>query len=435
MICSRFVINMIFSMLKTLKIYTSLLLTLVALNGLASQSRSVVVIIADDFGINDINQKNTPFLNKLKKENLYFSKFITNPRCTPSRMSFLNGYSSSRLGVNKAYNCQVDFSGGHLISSDTTIAEVFNYNGFKTAIIGKWHLGDSISDHPNKNGYDYFFGSISGMFDYVTHVDLCGNRDLQENGKKVIVDKYYTYLITEKSIEYIKNNVEEKYFLQINYTAPHAHQQYPYEVFKADDGLNKYDLSGYNKPDPERHAFMLSSIDEAVQKIYNEIDEKTLFIFFGDNGGDIRYAPKSNQSLRGSKGQSFNGGINTPLIVGNKIGSLKGLNNSLFTILDLCRSIVEYHKLITPSKFEGIKSEFTDDFSENTFFILNDGGTPKFHDKAAFTRKWKWVERNGKNYLFNWALDWEEKNNLAVTNPDTLNFVIRLWNSWDIKNK
>lgn len=394
---------------------------------------SVVVVVADDFGIGDISKQTTPFLFQLKEDNLYYSRFITQPRCTPTRMSFLNGYSSSRLGVNYAYNCKLTNTGGDLRDYDITMPELLQQNNFKTAIVGKWHMGDQFNDHPLNNGYDYFFGSISGALDYNSHIDLCGNHDLSRNFDDIVINQYLTDLIQKEALSWIKLNKDVNYFLYIPFTVPHWWYQMKGEVFRLEGGELTNNYHNY-EPTYNRYKYMLNSLDSSCRNIYNAIGTNTTFIFLGDNGGHNKFY--SNGSLRGDKGTSFNGGVNTPLIVASKKFNFKGENTNLFTILDLSSTLLKHMGIKKENNMEGRELIFgPQDNGYTEYYIKNEGGAIENYDSAVFYRNWKAVFTGNDEFLFNIDQDWEESKNLKYIHEDTLLLLKQKYSSWNNENK
>ena len=202
-----------------------------------------------------------------------------------------------------------------------TIAEALKTEGYTTGLIGKWHLGDKTQNHPLKNGFDYFWGFISGARNYFynpNEVNRNSIRNVVENYSQTKFEGYLTDVLGEKAISFIdKNNQSNNpFFLFLSFNAPHTPMQAKEEVLK------KF------KDNPRQvYASMMWSMDEAIGNVIDALKENnqydnTIIYFLSDNGA----AMSNNASpfpFKGWKGNQFEGGIKTPMIMTwkNKIKS------------------------------------------------------------------------------------------------------------------
>jgi N-acetylgalactosamine-6-sulfatase len=195
--------------------------------------------------------------------------------------------------------------------------------GYRTAAIGKWHLGYEKQFRPLQHGFDYAIGPLGGLLDYFHHVedvdtlwvdDLLGGHNLAMNDREVFRDGYYmTHLITDEAKSWINRQSEEHpFFLYIPYTTPH----YPYQ---GPDDFHESPLPSeeWNTGDPSTYWKMIEEMDRGIGEILEMLERKdlaenTLVIFFSDNGPA---SIGSAGSLRGNKGQVYEGGIRVPCII------------------------------------------------------------------------------------------------------------------------
>jgi len=174
------------------KIITSTLLVIFASSALASnmtaKKPNLIVILTDDQGYADVGFNGskeiyTPNIDRIASEGARFtSGYVTYPVCGPSRAGLLTGRYQDRFGFvgNPTIDPEVDNAG--IPASEKNIAEVLKPEGYKSAIVGKWHMGTHPDLHPNKRGFDHFFGFLSGGHQYFAK-DLTIN-DLSEVTKK-----------------------------------------------------------------------------------------------------------------------------------------------------------------------------------------------------------------------------------------------------------
>ncbi|HLF32680.1 MAG TPA: sulfatase-like hydrolase/transferase, partial [Cyclobacteriaceae bacterium] len=204
----------------------------------------------------------------------------------------------------------------YLQGDEITLAELFNRQGYKTGIVGKWHLGneDSVSAYAQGFIYDRVIGK-NGL-DYY-------NYSIVSRNKEIFVDKGQEYLtdkLTEYALEFIGNNKDGPFFLYLAYSAPHV------LVVPKPDKLAKYlfQYNNFNGKFNPYYAAVLESLDEGIGRIMEklnslDLEKNTLVIFTSDNGGlgidELGPVPTNNLPLRGWKGDVYEGGIRVPLII------------------------------------------------------------------------------------------------------------------------
>lgn len=174
-------------------------------------------------------------------------------------------------------------------------------------LLGKWHLGVKPEFHPNRHGFDEFFGPLSGAVDYVAHSDPAGGHDLYRNGRQVHVDGYLTDLIADEAVRFIRER-REPFFLNHQGTAPHSPWQRP-----GDPPVGR-GVGPFNVGPADRFPDMVRAVDESVGRILSALDEagladRTLVVFTSDNGG-VQYSNMGGLARR--KGHLWEGGIRVP---------------------------------------------------------------------------------------------------------------------------
>ncbi|MEL6250925.1 MAG: sulfatase [Bacteroidota bacterium] len=277
-----------------------------------------VIIFTDDQGYADLGVYgakgfSTPHLDTMAQEGLKFNRFyVSQPVCSASRASLMTGCYSNRLGIHGAY---FPYSKEGLNPNEETLAEVLKTQGYKTALYGKWHLGDHPNLLPTNHGFDEYYGIpySNDMWpqhpanDYFKFDPL----PLQE-GKNKVIDitdqSLMTGKYTNRAVDFIRRNKDNPFFLYVPHPMPHA----PLAA--------SYDFAG--KSERGLYGDVISEIDAGVGSILSllkelNLDEHTMVIFTSDNGPWLSYGGHSGSAapLREGKGTAWEGGVRVPCIV------------------------------------------------------------------------------------------------------------------------
>lgn len=322
-----------------------------ALAGVAAAAApNVIVLLSDDMGYADLGcygatDIKTPHIDALAKAGSRFTQFYSSaPVCSPSRASLLTGRNHHRAGVPSNVSSAPNRPG--MPTGEITFAELVRPLGYRTGLVGKWHLGTTEECLPNGQGFDDFFGFQSGCLNYYTHIftyDEPLRHDLWRNREEIREDgKYFTELVAREAVRFLEENRERPFLLYVPFNAPHYPMQAPPEWFKKYAEL---------PADRQAYAALASAMDDAVGRIVKKLDElglrqKTLVIFTNDNGATIESRAGggggSNAPFRGHKFSLFEGGIRVPLIVSwpgtlpeGQVRAPLGINTDVFaTIAD-----------------------------------------------------------------------------------------------------
>ncbi|MCA8990158.1 MAG: sulfatase, partial [Planctomycetaceae bacterium] len=307
-------------------------------------SPNIVLILADDLGWTDLecygaDLHETPRIDQLAGEGVRFTDAYAMPVCSPSRAALLTGRHAARLHITiwsegslsgPTNRKLLQAASLHdLPHEEVTLAELLQAEGYLTALVGKWHLGDA--DHyPETQGFDVNIGGThwgaphsffwpyrgTGRFGpemrYVPHL---------EYGQP---EEYLTDRLTTEALEVIDRAVEREqpFFLYLAHHAPHT----PIEAKRS--GIDYFE----SKVKPHMHhqnatyAAMVKSLDESVGQVLDRIEQhgltdRTIVVFVSDNGGFIgkdkggQIPCTSNHPLRSGKGSVYEGGIRVPLII------------------------------------------------------------------------------------------------------------------------
>jgi arylsulfatase A-like enzyme len=282
----------------------------------AASPPNLVLITADDLGYGDLSgygraDFQTPVLDRLAAQGTRFTQaYAIAPVCTPTRVGLMTGRYPARLPVGLREPLTVVFPSDRAMGlepSHPTLSSLLKRAGYTSALFGKWHLGLRPEFHPNRHGFDEFFGVLSGAVDYIGHHNVLGADDLYRNGEPVKVDGYLTDLLADAAVEFIRRR-PEPFFLSHQGTAPHAPWQ------RRGDAPLPGATGGFNVGPPDRFPDMVRALDEAVGRILAALDEaglaeRTLVIFTSDNGG-VQHS--SMGGLARGKTHLWEGGIRVP---------------------------------------------------------------------------------------------------------------------------
>jgi len=350
---------------------------------------NVLIILTDDQGYYDVaacgaKDLVTPSMDNLFSDGMKFEYFYANcPVCSPTRASLLTGLYPDKAGVPGVIRTHINNSWGFLDPSAITIADQFKEGGYKTAIIGKWHLGLEKPNIPNERGFDYFHGYLGDMMDdYWTH-RRHGVNYMRENEKEIDPEGHATDIFTKWAIDYIniQSEFSKPFFLYLAYNAPHSPIQPPEEWLEK----VKKRAPDLNEKRANLVAF-IEHLDHGIGQVINSLKqnnlyEKTLIVFTSDNGGQLRYAA-NNGPLRDGKGSVYEGGLRVPttIVWKNHISSGTVTNHKAIT-MDLYPTLLEAAGIEVNHEIDGISflpvlyGEKTSDKDRVLYFTRREGGT------------------------------------------------------------
>ncbi|WP_289053399.1 sulfatase-like hydrolase/transferase [Carboxylicivirga marina] len=424
-----------------------------------SKQPNLVVIMTDDMGYADVGFNGctdipTPQIDKIADQGVRFTQgYVTFPVCGPSRAGFLTGRYQDRFGftTNPSIDPNNPISG--LPVEEETMAQVLRKANYKSAIVGKWHMGTHPNFHPLERGFDYFYGFLSGGHNYL-HDQLYLN-DLSEvtkrwewyrtkiieNRTKVETDDYLTDELSDAAVEFINEKVEkdQHFMLYLAYNAPHTPMQ----------ATEKYLSRFPNIEDKKRktYAAMVSAVDDGVGRVLNAlqeggVDENTIVVFLSDNGGAHNNA-SDNGPLHGLKGDLFEGGIRVPFAMRwpGVIPAGQTYEKAISS-MDVMATIVSQNNI-------SINAERPLDGVDLIPYLT--GETEEEPHDYLFWRKWeqnamailhqntKLVANSDQNEntpeLFNLNSDLGEQNNLRSSDEATSESLMKEWEGWNLQLK
>jgi arylsulfatase A-like enzyme len=287
-----------------------------------------VFILADDLGWTDLGCQGsryyeTPNIDRLANAGIRFtSGYTCGPNCQPTRAALVSGQYGPRTGVYTVGGTdRFDTSKRPLLPVENvqqlpldkfTLGEAMKAAGYRTALFGKWHLGQQGKYHPSQRGFDEAITSMGKHFDFVTQPKVDYPRGV-----------YLADWLTDNALGFIEKNRDRPFFLCLHHFAVHSpHEAKPELIARFKD---KPGIGGHTNP---TYAAMIASVDESVGRVLAKLDElklaeNTLVIFSSDNGGVGGYVEAgvkakegitNNAPLHGGKGMLYEGGVRVPWI-------------------------------------------------------------------------------------------------------------------------
>ncbi len=265
----------------------------------SSKPLNVILFICDDLGFGDLGSYGsklpTPNLDRMAAEGMRFVRHNGgHPLCSASRASILTGRYGTRMGVVGAFGPK-EKQGAAL--DETILSQLFKAKGYKTAAIGKWHLGGEVPYLPTSRGFDSYFG-LNWSIDMNPHPLMRDTAIIEENTEcRMLIPRY-----TEEALGFIDKQDKDPFFLYFGFPYPHD---------PPDASPRFRGKSGFGK-----QGDAIAEIDWAVGEVIKSLDAKgltkdTLILFTGDHGPWMQGCPGN---LRGRKASTFEGGFRVPML-------------------------------------------------------------------------------------------------------------------------
>ncbi len=382
------------NLIKKLFVIISLLSFLSCSN--IEKKPNIIFILADDvgygnIGVNGQTKIKTPSLDKMAAEGMRFTNHYSgNPVCAPSRCTLLTGLHTGHSYIRGNYEVRPERQLG-IPKNSETVGTVLKKANYVTGAIGTWCLGGPGSvGHPNKQGFDYWYGHLcqrkahSSYPAYVWRNDkkvLFKDNDPAGQKGEYIHDKF-----TEEALNFIEENKDEQFFLYLPYTIAHLEYAPPEEAlaqYKGKFSETYFAGTGYHEDVPDSpdipfpgnygpqkypraaYAAMITRMDRDIGKINNYLtelglDENTIVIFSSDNGAaqgngaDAKFF-NGNNGWRGGKGSLYDGGIHIPFIA-KWVGKIEPgkVSNHISAFWDFLPTVAELANVKLNSNTDGI---------------------------------------------------------------------------------
>lgn len=433
----------------------------------ASEPPNIVLFLIDDLGWKDLGCQGsryyqTPNIDELARQGARFTNaYSACAVCSPTRAAVLTGKYPARLMLTDwlpsgRWDPKSKLLSGRFLRAlpveELTLAEAFRSHGYRTASIGKWHLGSEPFSLPEHHGFDVNIGGNAhgapGDFFYpyqgdwlIPGTQLRANWNVLPDGKQ---DEYLTDRLTQEAVSFITQNKDNPFFLYFPHYGVHTPLQAKPEVIAKYQAIPESQRQGL----PE-YAAMVESIDESVGRVVKTLEtlkltDNTIIIFTSDNGG---FWKATNQApLRANKGSYYEGGIRVPLIIKWPDKAKAGLvvdepviSNDLYpTCLAACGLPALPNQHLDGLDLSHLIQGKTTSLNRQSLFWH----FPHYNEHpssvpSSVIRKgaWKLIETFDPAglELYNLEEDLSETNNLAASNPETLAELRTELESWRAK--
>lgn len=433
------------------------LMTCIVGNLQAANKPNILLIVSDDHGYGDVGAYGctdipTPHMDSLAKNGVRFTNgYVSGPYCSPTRAGLMTGRYQTRFGHE--FNPGAGPVEGQKVGlplSEVPLPQRLKAAGYKTGMVGKWHLGYEKELHPLSRGFDEFFGFLGGAHSYV-NLRSAGANPILRGFTPVDETGYLTDAFRREACDFIDRNAKETWFLYLPFNAVHGPM----------DAAPRYSdrfpqLSGGR----QTYATMLTALDDAIGAVLGKlrehnIEKNTLILFVADNGGPEEVNSSNNGPLRGVKGQTWEGGIRVPFMMQWKGQIPEGKQ--------FHDPVIQLDYAPTALAAAGLEPDPTwkvDGVNLLPFVRREKAGIPhkalywRFGQQMAIRMgEWKLVKAAGAGLegsgaglrrsvvkdltgaqLFNLAADIGETTNLAEKEPEKLKELTAAWTAWNKDN-
>lgn len=423
-----------------------------------SSRPNIVLIFVDDLGYCDSELYGcgavpTPNIKQLADDGTRFSAgYVTSPVCSPSRASLMTGRYQHRFGHEFLPAGDPTGNAG-LPVEEVTLADAMRDAGYVTGMVGKWHLGSTEEYHPQKRGFDEFYGMVTWGADYAdpTRKDLRvwthplakpkdpdaiwagrGADTVMRGTEPVDEPAYLTDAFSREAAVFINEHSHEPFFLYLPYTAVHG----PLQVTQ-----KYYDRFPDIEDESKRiYAAMTSALDDGIGTVLdalqeNGLEKNTLVILISDNGAGVAdYA--NNAPLRLGKHTLFEGGVRVPFAMKwpARISAGETIDHPVST-LDIFPTTIAAAggELPADRPIDGV----------DLLPFISGSGTGNPHDLLYWRQgpnwavrhgDWKLIHAAGRDWLYNLADDVGEVDNIAEQNQDIVSSLRAKYEQWNGNN-
>lgn len=412
---------------------------------------NIIIILADDLGYADVGFNGckdipTPNIDRIANNGVKFTNgYVTFSVCGPSRAGLLTGRYPQRFGYERNPQYRPHDPNMGLPKTESTLAETLNKVGYTSGIVGKWHQGADISNHPLNRGFDEFFGHLGGGHAYFSELLTIKDSYSVENNEgesyktwilrnhePIQTKKYLTDEFSDEAVQFVERNQKKPFFLYLAYNAPHGPLQASQEYLDRFPNIENKKRKTY--------AAMVSAVDDGVGRLLDQLeklqlDKNTLVYFLSDNGGPEKDNASDNGVLREGKSSIYEGGYRVPFamqwkgtvaprVYENPVSSL----DIFATIASLSVAPIAKEKPLDGVNLIPFVTGKKNSLPHETIFLR------KFDDKA-YSVRYKDLKLVLKNdsipQLYNLKEDIGELNDIAKQFPDELKKIENLRKEWD----
>lgn len=413
----------------------------------AASKPNIIIILADDLGYADLGVHgckdiHTPHIDSIAKNGIRCTNgYATSPTCSPSRAGLLTGRYQQRFGHE--FNPLVAENNSPLFGAqEATLPRLLKNAGYKTGMVGKWHLGTNGKFNPINQGFDEYFGFLGNANSYTDGKTI--NSSIVRGTKPVDEKEYLTDAFGREAVAFVDKQKKDPFFLYLAFNAVHSPLQ----------ASPKHDIDIDRIPNPNRrtYASMLFAMDDAIGKLLAKLEkenltEKTLIFFISDNGGAETVNFSDNGHLKGFASTTWEGGLRVPFFVQWKSVLPKGkIYDNPVIHLDILPTVLAAtgEKFSHKNKLDGVnllpyfKGENKEPphdalywrFGAQMAIRMGDWKLTKALDEDFKINRAD-IASADESHLYNLKEDIGETNNLSDSNPEKVKALKEAWNQWN----
>lgn len=423
---------------------------------------NVIVIMTDDQGFGDLGCHGnpvirTPNLDRFAEQSVHAKSFYVCPVCAPTRAALMTGRYNYRTGVTDTY-----LGRAMMHADEVTLAEMLTNAGYRTAIFGKWHLGDNYPMRPQDQGFQEVLVHKGGGLCQPAGPPNNSYFDpvLEHNGSDIKTEGYCSDVYMDYLLEFLQKHRREPMFIYLPFNCPHGPYQVaekyskPYEQMnlKPEDFPDVGHPIGRLSPNTEAVYGMVENVDENLGRLFKRLEEldladNTLIFFLTDNGPN---GSRYNAGMLAHKGSVHEGGIRVPLLVRWPARLKPGRTiEQVAAHIDLAPTILEACGVQAPEqvKFDGrsllpLLEGRNTEWPDRTYYVQwHRGDAPvRYRAFAARNAKYKLVCPNRRDtstnpeevdfQLYDMQADPLEMNDIAGEKPEIVEQMRRGYDAW-----
>ncbi|MGC2200266.1 MAG: sulfatase-like hydrolase/transferase [Stellaceae bacterium] len=411
---------------------------------MASSKPNILFILADDLGYADLScygrrDFTTPNIDRIAAEGVRFTQAYANSAvCTASRVALVTGRYQYRLavGLEEPLSTRTPRKVG-LPPDHPTLPSILKKAGYRSALVGKWHLGSLPEFGPLQSGYDYFFGFRSGAVDYFTHKSgpaATGTEDLWEGDARIRQAGYLTDLLGNRTVDMVQNYVKDgqPFLISLHFNAPHWPWEAPGDEAESQRIANLFHYDGGTQRTYQR---MIQQMDLQIGRVLQILDatgaaRNTIVIFTSDNGGE-RFS--DTWPFTGRKTELLEGGLRIPAIIRWPDRLPGGIASEQVTIG------MDWFPTLLAAAGTSPDPAYPSDGIDLLPLLAQGAAVPrklfwryKYNDQqAARDGNWKYLKILDNTFLFDVAQDPMERANLKEHRREVYDRLVRDWLEWN----